>query len=102
MVNGTLPQDVATIDRLKRLEGKVDNLHQALDKMADRVSVLKEAEDRRHSDRLLPERVRVLEEQVAELRIYLRQAKWAVIAAAGALIAGVTNIVLNIAMATMP
>ena len=91
-------QDGTTIARLSRLETKVDGLTKTLDHLAGEVEGLAQAEDRRFADRLLPERVRVLEDQTLEVRLYVRQMKWAVVLVLTSVIVGVINIVLSLAM----
>jgi hypothetical protein len=93
-------QDGGTIARLSRLETKVDSLTTTIDHLAGEVEGLSQAEDRRFADRLMPDRVRALEDQTLELRLYLRQAKWAVALALGAAIAGAVNLMLNLVLVT--
>jgi hypothetical protein len=64
-------QDGGTIQRLTRVESKVDTLEtkldgmtETLDGMADKVLCLSQAEDRRFADRQIPDRVRKLEDQM--------------------------------------
>lgn len=91
-------QDGGTIVRLSRLETKVDGLTTTLDRLAGEVEGLSQAEDRRFADRLLPDRVRALEDQTLEVRLYVRQMKWAAVLVLSSVIVGVINIVLSLAM----
>jgi hypothetical protein len=85
-----------TTERLGRLEDKLDTVAVEVCQLRDHVNGLQQAEDRRFTDRLLPDRVRALEDQMLQTRVYLSQAKWAVAVAAGALIAGVINMGLTL------
>lgn len=97
MIDMTGPEHQgSTIQRLDRLEGKVDELATDLRSLTTHVSTLQSAEDRRFTDRLLPDRVRALEDQMLETRIYLKQAKWAVVVAIGAVITGIINVALSL------
>ena len=84
------------IQRLARLEGKVDSLTRTVDEMAEKVETLGQAEDRRYADRLLPERVRGLEDQALETRVYLRQLRWVLAAILGGVFGAVGLGILNL------
>jgi hypothetical protein len=85
-----------TTERLGRLEDKLDMISSEMGELRDHVNGLQQAEDRRFTDRLLPDRVRALEDQMLQTRVYLSQAKWAVAVAAGALLAGLVNMGLTL------
>lgn len=71
---------------LRGVESKVDTLSTEVGKW----------EDRRAEDRLIPERIRKLEDDSLELRVYLKQAKWVAAGVIGAVVVGLVNLVLNI------
>ena len=88
-------QDVAGSDhtdtiryRLTQVEAGLRDLTQKVDGLADR----------RAEDKLLPERVRRLEDDSLELRVYLRQAKWVAAGVVGAVIVGLVNLLLNLSL----
>lgn len=81
--------------RLIRLEDKVDEIRSEVTEMRRHVDTLQQAEDRRYTDRLLPERVRALEDQILQMRVYLSQLKWVIALALAGLLTGLINIGLS-------
>jgi hypothetical protein len=69
--------DGSVIPRLERIERKVDDLVRCQDEQA--------------------KAIRTLEDWRIEMNVYLRQARWTLIVALGALIAGSVNIALALA-----
>jgi hypothetical protein len=88
----------SSIQRLERIEGAISDLKDDVVSLKDHVATLQQAEDRRFTDRLLPDRVRALEDQMLQTRIYLAQAKWAVAIAIGAVVTGLINIGLTLVL----
>ena len=81
--------------RLAQVEAGLNDLTQKVGGLATEVS---KWEDRRAADRLLPDRVRKLEDDSLEIRVYLRQAKWVAAGVVGAFVVGLVNLLLNLSV----
>lgn len=82
-----------TLERLDRIESKLDTFvlehgrtHDAERELRSQVV---------SENRIMEEKVRSLQDWRIEVAIYLRQAKWAVALAGGAVIVGVANVILQ-------
>ncbi|MCU0250212.1 MAG: hypothetical protein MUE61_08395 [Vicinamibacterales bacterium] len=84
-----------TVERLDRIECKLDNfiVEHGRTHEAERVLM-----DRSHG--ATEDKVRSLQDWRIEVAIYLRQAKWAVALAGGAVVMGIANAFLQIVLAT--
>ena len=91
-----LVMDGTTIQRLGRLEAKVDTLSETVNDMSEKLGNLSQAEDRRYADRLLPERVRVVEDKTLKVEVYLGQLRWILAAVLGGVFGAIGLGILNL------
>jgi len=86
-----------TNERLNRIEDTLTNVSLEMGELRDHVSSLQQAEDRRFTDRLLPERVRVLEDQSLRLQVWVGQLRWILAALLGGVFTAIGISLLNLA-----
>lgn len=85
-----------TVRRLDRIETKLDTFIAEHGRTHDAEREVW-GQIKKDADAVHP-KLRELEDWRLEVTVYLKQAKWAVMLAGGALIAGVLNILLNVAL----